>query len=145
MRWTTDVVNHTATTANPGNQVVKTEMWYGTAAHALPHPFLRPACCRWKRPPKSFPRAESCLDLRSGIDHQRDSLRMLTRANTVVETRGVTWEAMRQEGASPNSLPETPEQRETMELGDDPEPRGPGDFSSAPMTPLPIMGRGILR
>ena len=65
-------------------------MWYGTAAPASPHPFLRPAYCRWKRPSMSHPQAESCFYLGPGIDHPSDSLRMLTRANKVVETRDVT-------------------------------------------------------
>ena len=34
-----DALNHTATPANPGNKSPH-GMWYGTAAHASPHPFL---------------------------------------------------------------------------------------------------------
>ena len=68
---------------------------------------------------------------------------MLTRANKVVETRDVTWEAMLYAGAPPHSLPEMPEQGGTMELGEAPEARGAGDFSSARTTPLPVLGRGI--
>ena len=57
-----------------------------------PYPFLRSGYCRWDRPSKSFPRRESSFYLGPGIDHPRDSLRMLTRANKVVETRDVTWD-----------------------------------------------------
>ena len=89
VHWACDALNHTATTANPGNKSSH-EMWYGTAAPASPHPFLRPAYCRWKRPSMSHPQAESCFYLGPGIDHPSDSLRMLTRANKVVETRDVT-------------------------------------------------------
>ena len=44
VHWACDALNHTATTANPGNNSPH-EMWYGTAAPASPHPFLRPAYC----------------------------------------------------------------------------------------------------
>ena len=91
-------------------------MWYGTATPALPHPFLRPAYCRWKHPSESHPRAESCFYLGPGIDHPSDSLRMLTRANKVVETRDVTWEATLSTGAPSPRLPEMPEQGWTMDL-----------------------------
>ena len=140
--WTTNALNLTTTTANPGNKPPH-EMWYGTVAHDSPHPFLCPACCRWKRPSKLFPRAESWFYLGPGIDHPSDSLWMLTRANKVVETRDVTWEATLNEGAPPHSLPEIPELGGTMELGEDHEPSGTGVFSSAPTTPLPALGRGI--
>lgn len=60
MHWANDALNHTATTVNPGNKPPH-ELWYGTTSHASPHPFLRPACCRRKRPSKSFPKAESCF------------------------------------------------------------------------------------
>ena len=80
VHWATEALNHTATTANPGNKSPH-ETWYGTAAHASAHLFLRPAYCHWKHPSKSFPRAESCFHLGPGIDHPRDSSRVLTRAN----------------------------------------------------------------
>ena len=80
VQWSCDALNHTATTANPGNKSPH-EMWHGTATPASPHPFLRPAYCRWNRPSKSFPRTESCFYLWPGIDHPSDSLPMLTRAN----------------------------------------------------------------
>ena len=92
VHWSCDALNHTATTANPGNKSPH-EMWHGTAAPASPHPFLRPAYCRWNHPSRSSPRAESCFYLGPGIDHPSDSLRVVTRANKVVETRDVTWEA----------------------------------------------------
>ena len=84
-----DALNHTTTTANPGN-VSPHEMWHGATAPASPHPFLRPTYCRWNRPSKSSPRAESCVCLGPGIDHPSDSLRMLMGANKVVETRDLT-------------------------------------------------------
>ena len=98
VHWCCDALNHTATTANPGNKSPH-EMWHGAAAPASPHPSLHPANCRWNRPSKSSPRAESCFYLGPGIDHPSDSLRMLTRGNRVVETRDVTWEATLDVGA----------------------------------------------
>ena len=65
VHWACDALNHTATTANPGNKS-QHEMWHGTAAPALPHPFQRPAYCRWKRLSKSCPRAESFFLPRAG-------------------------------------------------------------------------------
>ena len=69
VHWACDALSHTVSTANPGNKSPH-EMWYGTAAPASPHPFLCPAYCRWKRPSKPHPRAESCFYLGPGIDHQ---------------------------------------------------------------------------
>ena len=57
VHWACDALNHTATTADPGNTSPH-EMWYGTATPASPHPFPRLAYCRWKRPSKSYPLAE---------------------------------------------------------------------------------------
>ena len=142
VHWSCDALNHTATTANPGNKSPH-EMWHGAAAPASPHPFLRPAYCRWNRPSKSSPRAESCFYLGPGIDHPSDSLRMLTRGNRVVETRDVTWEATLDVGAVLSQLPEVPEQGGTQGLEDAPELGGTEDFVSAPTTPLPVLGRGI--
>ena len=110
MRWATDALNHSATTANPGNKSSH-ETWYKTAVHASRYPFLHPAYRRRNRPSKSFPRAESWFYLGPGIDHPRDSLRMLTQANKVVETRDVTWGVAVNAGAPSHSLPEMPEHR----------------------------------
>lgn len=68
MHWACDALNHTATVANPQNKSPH-EMWYGTAEPASPHLFLRPGYCRWERPSKYFPRAESCFYVGPGIDH----------------------------------------------------------------------------
>ena len=84
VHWSCDALSHTATTANPGNKSPH-KMWHRAAAHAQPHPFLRPAYCRWNRPSKSSPRAEICFYLWPVINHPSDSLRMLTRGNRVVE------------------------------------------------------------
>ena len=62
VHWSCDALNHIATPANPGKKSPH-EMWHGTAAPASPHPFLRPAHCRWNRPSKPSPRAESCFYL----------------------------------------------------------------------------------
>ena len=64
----------------------------------------------WNYPSKSSPRAESRYYLGPGIDHPSDSLRVLTRAKKVVETRDVTWEATLDVGAPSPQLPEIPEQ-----------------------------------
>ena len=156
VHWACEALNRTATTSNPGNKSPY-EMWHGKAAPASPHPFLRPGYCRWNRPSKSFPRCESSFYLGPGIDHPRDSLRMLTRANKVVETRDVTWEAppvmevppvQLQQLASPElaGAPElggTSEQGGATELGETAEPGGLDDFDSGPATRLPMLGRGI--
>lgn len=60
VQWACDSLNHIATTANLENKSPH-ETWRGTAASASPHPFLRPAYCRWNRSSKSFPRAESWI------------------------------------------------------------------------------------
>ena len=96
--WSFDALNHTATTADPGNKSPH-KMWHGAAAPASPHPFLRPAYCRRNRPLKLSPRAESCFYLGPGIDDPSDSLRMLTQGNRVLETLDVTWEATLDEEA----------------------------------------------
>ena len=62
VHWSCDALDHTATTANLGNKSPH-EMWHGTAVPASPHPFLRPAYCRWNRPSKSSPRVENCFYL----------------------------------------------------------------------------------
>ena len=122
MHWACDALNHTTTAAKPGNKSPH-EMWYGTAAPA-PHPYLRPAYRRYKRPLWSHPRAESCFYLGLGIDHPSDSLRMLTRANKLVETREVAWEATHSTGAPSPRLQEMPEQGGTMDLEEAPEAGG---------------------
>ena len=151
-----EALNRTATTSNPGSKSPY-EMWHGKAEPASPHPFLRPGCCRWNRPSKSFPRCKSSFYLGPGIDRPRDSLRMLTRANKVVATREVTWEAppvtevppvQLQQLATPEltGAPErggTSEQGGTSELGETTEQGGLDDFDSGPATRLPMLRRGI--
>ena len=51
VHWSCDALNHTATTADPGNKSPH-DMWHGAAASASPYPFLRLAYCRWNRPSK---------------------------------------------------------------------------------------------
>ena len=82
---------------------------------------------------------------------------MLTRANKVVETRQVTWEAppvmevppvQLQQLASPElagvpALGRTSEQGGESELGETAEPGGIDDFDSGPANRLPMLGRGI--
>ena len=68
---------------------------------------------------------------------------MLTRANKVVETRDVTWEATLSIGTPSPPLPEMPEQGGTVDLEEAPEPGGTDVYESAPTTPLPVLGRGI--
>ena len=154
VHWTCEALNRTATTSNPGS-TSPYEMWHGKAAPASPHTFLRSGYCRWNRSSKSFPRCESSFYLGPGIDHPRDSLRMLTRANKVVETRDVKWEAppdlppvQLQQLASPElaGVPElagTSGQGEASGLGESAEPGGLDDFDSGPATRLPKLGRGI--
>ena len=156
VHWACEALNRTAITSNPGSKSPY-EMWHGKAAPTSPHPFLRPRYCRWNRPSKSFPRWESSFYLGPGIDHLRDSLRMLTRANKVVEIRDVTWEAppvmevppvQLQQLASPElaKVPElggTSGQGGASELGETAKPGGLADFDSGPATRLPMLERGI--
>ena len=151
IHWACESLNRTATT-NLRNMSPH-EMWYGKAVPASPHPFLRPGHCRWS---KSFPRCESSFYFGPDIDHFRDSLRMLTRANKVVETRDVTWETppvmvvpsvQPQQPASPElggtpDLGGTSEPGGATELGETSEPAGLDYFDYGP-TPLLLLGRRI--
>ena len=139
-----EALNRTASTSNTDSKSPY-EMWHGKAAPASPHPFLRPGYCRWNLPSKSFPRFDSSFYLGPGIDHPRGSLRMLTRANQVVETWDVTWEAPTIMEVPPVQLQQlaSPELAEAIELGGTSEPRGLDDFDSDPATRLPMLGRGI--
>ena len=155
VHWACEALNRTANTSNPGSKSPH-EMWHGKAAPASLHPFLCPGYCHWNRPSKSFPMCESSFYVGPSIDHLWDSLRMLTRANKVVETRDVTWEAppvmevppvQLQQLASPElaGAPElggTSEQGGASELGETAKPRGLNDFDSGPATRLPMLGRG---
>ena len=71
------------------------------------------------------------------------TLRVLTRAKKVVETRDVTWEATFDVEASPSRPLELPEQGGAEELEDASDQGGTDDFDSAPTTPLTVSGRGI--
>ena len=157
VHWACEALNHIAKTSNPGNKSPH-EMWYGKAAPASPHPFLLSGCCRWNRPPKSFPRCESSFYLGPGIEHPRDSLWMLTRANKVMEIRDVTWEMLPVTVVMPAQLqqPASSELGGAPELGGTSEPGGtselretlePGeleDLDIDPPTPLPLLGKGTL-
>ena len=132
-------------------------MWYGKAAPASPHPFLRSGYCRWNRPSKSFPRCESNFYFGPGIHPPRDSLRMLTKATKVVETRNVTRDTTPVMVMPPVQLPQpaspelggTPELGgasalgEASKLGETPAPGGLDNSDSGPPTTLPLLGRKI--
>ena len=149
-----EALNGTATTSNPGNKSPH-DMWYGTAAPASPHQLRCPGYCRWNRPSKVFPRCENSVYLGPGIDHPRDSLRMLTRANKVVETRDTTWETTPIMVAPPVQLQQLAssewrrvpdlrgmsEPRGVSELGETPESGGLDDFDCGPPIPLPQRGK----
>ena len=142
MYWSCDDLNLTVTTANPGNKSPH-ELWHGAAAPPSPHPFFHPGYCRWNRPSTSSPRAESCFYSGPGIDHTSDVFLVLTRANTVVKSRDVTWGAtLNMEAPSPQ-LPVIPEQGQTQGIENAPELEGTEDFVSDPTTPLPELERGI--
>ena len=98
MHWACFAMNHTACSANPDSKS-PCERWYGEARPARPYPFLKPACCRWQRPSKLLPKGESCFYVVFSRGHPRDCHRVLTRAETVQETRDVTWEVL------PSQLP----------------------------------------
>ena len=92
VHWADKVLSHTTCTANPGDKSPN-EMWFDAASQARLYSFLKPAYCGWKRPSKLFPKAESCFCLDPARDHLRDSLRVLTRGEDIIEVRNVTWEA----------------------------------------------------
>ena len=133
-------------------------MWHGKAVTSSPRPFLRPGYRRWNRPSKSLPTCESSFYLGPGIEHPRDSSRKVTRANKVVETRDVIWEAppvtevppvQLQQLASPElagapKLGGTSEQGGASALGETAEPGRLDDFYSGLAARLPMLGRGIL-
>ena len=134
MHWACEALNHTACTANPNNKSPN-EMWFGTASPARPYPFLKPAYCRWNRPSKLLPKAESCFYLGPPRDHPRDSLRVLTRGGDVIETRDVTWEAMPSQTVLPRK---TRSQEELTGAG------GGKEISDGePAEVWPLGGRGI--
>ena len=141
VHWSGETLNHTATTVIPGNKSPD-ESWHSAAAPAPPHPFLHPAYCRWNRPSRSSTRTESCFFSCSGHRRASDSLQVLTRANKVVDTRDVKWQATLELEAPSFQLPEVPEQGGTQRLKDAPEPGGADNFSSDPTTPLQRLGRG---
>ena len=156
IHWACEALNRTATTSNLGSKSLY-EMWHVKPAPASPHPFLRPGYCRWNCPTKSFPWCESNSYLGPGINHPRYSLGMLMRANKVMETRYVTWEAPPvmevppvhlQQLASPElaGVPEfgrTSKQAGASGLGETAEPGRLDDFDSGPATRLPTLGREI--
>ena len=79
-----------------------------------------------------FPRCESNFYLGDGIDHPRDSLRMLTRANEVVETRDVAWEtAPVMVPAVQLEQPASPELGGAPELGGTSEPGGASELGDS--------------
>ena len=100
----------------------------------------------------------SSFDLGPGIDHLRDSWRILTRANKVVETRDVTVETspvtvvpsvqLRQpvslERGGAHELGEASEPGGVSELRETPERGGGDDFDSGPLTSLPLLSREVL-
>ena len=92
VHWACEAFNLTTTTSNSGNKSPH-ELWHGKATPASLQPLLCPEYFHWNCPSKAFPRAESCFYHGPGIDHPRVSLRVFTRANIVIETRYVTWEA----------------------------------------------------
>lgn len=111
------------------------ETWHGRATLAPPYPSLCPVYCRWNPPKSSF-----CL--KPGIDHPRDFLGILTRAKRAEEAMDVTWEAPPELTGAPE-VGGTSQSGRASELGETPEPRGPGRIDSAPPTPFPRVGRDI--
>ena len=68
---------------------------------------------------------------------------MLTRANKVVDTRDVTWEATLSTGTPSPPLPDMTQPGGTVDLEEAPGPGGTDDYESGPTTPLLVLGRGI--
>ena len=89
------------------------------------------------------PRAESCFYFGPGIDHPGDSLRVLTQANKLVETRDVTWGGNGCCGSAATPAAGDPEQGGTQGTEDAPELGLTGDSAFDPTTPQPRLGRGI--
>ena len=87
-------------------------------------PVPLPSVLSLETPVEDAPPGRKLLLPRAGVDYPSDSLRMLTRANKVVKTRDVTWEATRSTGAPSPPLPEIMDQGGTVDLEETPEPGG---------------------
>ena len=99
--WANDVLNRSATEANPG----RTSPWsrfYGEVPPLSMLPFLKPGYCRVRRDSKAGTKAETCFYLNGGIKHPSSALKVKLPSGAVVYTCDVTWAHPRE----PFTLPE---------------------------------------
>ena len=87
--WACDALNRTATSANPENKS-PFEMRYRKVPRS-PFPFLRQGYAKRNRLHKLYPKAVLFFELGPAPNRPRDTIRVLTESNQIVDTRNVTW------------------------------------------------------
>ena len=91
MSWACHLFKCSATTFNPDSKSPH-EIWHGSPPRRHWLSFFKPGYYKAKRTNKSQPNAQECFYLGSGRNHARDSVRVLTKNNSVITTRNVTWQ-----------------------------------------------------
>ena len=87
--WACDVLNHTATTANPASKSTY-DMWRGSRPPVVVPRFLKSGCCKIQRENKPHAKTQ-CYFLARALNYYRDSVRVLTSHRAVLITRYITW------------------------------------------------------
>ena len=129
VRWACDTLNRSATTANP-QRTSPYEMMYDKTPAVRILPFLKPCFYRnSRRNRKHKPLGAPGFYLEPGINHPRDSMRILSLSRKVITTRNVTWWAPSPKPTA-NGFPEAEAGREA---GNDTEATtdNPDDDSSS--------------
>ena len=88
--WACDALNRTATSANPENKS-PFEMRYRKVPQS-PFPFLRQGYAKRNRLHKLYPKTILFFILGPAPNRPRDTIRVLTESNQIVDTRNVTWD-----------------------------------------------------
>ena len=86
--WACDALNRTATSANPEN---KSPVGMRRKVPRSPFPFLRQGYAKRNRLHKLYPKAVLFFNLGPAPNRPRDTIRVLTESNQIVDTRNVTW------------------------------------------------------
>ena len=87
--WACNVLNFTATKANPKCKSPY-EMWYGRTPPS-PFPFLKPGFVKRKRTNKLEPQAVPCFYVGPSPNRPRDLMRVIFSSGTMIDSRDVTW------------------------------------------------------
>ena len=91
MKWASEALNRTATTANPESKS-PFDMWYGKAEPASPHPFLQPCVVRKQRRGNKLElKGEVAFYIGPSVQHPSDCVRVVTRDIKILESRDVSW------------------------------------------------------